>query len=399
MLALNQVTGELNAILIKELRQELRVRGFIWSFIGFHIAMIILTLSSFSAPALPHKWTTILSTTLFWMMLAIPLFISVLVRALTAFRKETTAKELELIFLTSISSWQLVFYKWLALCLQGILLLTAALPYVIVRYVIGSLNLLDAFISLGLLLLFTMLLAAVALMISAQNAHRPRFSLFRIIVVLLLGVPVANQLLVFVFLGFSQFFGPFTSVFNSAFSIMVLIYTLLVLLLLLEFAASHISRPAENHAYIKRALGILALTMGWIFHVSTTDHAWLIHISIGAYLLIICVNALCEDPVDLQSLYTPFLQGNLWKRCLRMWLYPGWPSGIIYTLSICVLFFATMPPPPHTIPNGTGEPYCGSRAVPTTRVLHHYVAAFAPKMVALSSCSGSTLHWVHGDRA
>ncbi len=220
----------------------------------------------------------------------------------------------------------------------------------IVRYVIGSLNLLDAFISLGPLLLFTMLLAAVALMISAQNAHRPRFSLFRIIVVLLLGVPVANQLLVFVFLGFSQFFGPFTSVFNSAFSIMVLIYTLLVLLLLLEFAASHISRPAENHAYIKRALGILALTMGWIFHVSTTDHAWLIHISIGAYLLIICVNALCEDPVDLQSLYAPFLQGNLWKRCLRMWLYPGWPSGIIYTLSICVLFFATMPPPPHTTP-------------------------------------------------
>lgn len=94
MLALPHMPLDLNAILIKELRQELRVRGFVWSFIGFHIAMILITLSSFAAPESQRGWTTLLNPTLFWMILAVPLFISMPIRALTAFRKEANTKEL-----------------------------------------------------------------------------------------------------------------------------------------------------------------------------------------------------------------------------------------------------------------------------------------------------------------
>lgn len=343
MLALNPISGDLNAILIKELRQELRVRGFVWSFIGFHIAMIVITLSSFAVSESQRGWTMLMSPTLFWMMLAIPLFISVPVRALTAFRKEANAKELELIFLTPTSSWQIVFYKWLALCLQGILLLTAALPYVIVRYVVGSLDLLDAFTSLGLLLLIAMLLAAAALVFSAQNANRPLFSVFRIILILFIGVPLANQMIIFAFLGFSRSFGFLGSMLGSDIPVMVFVYAILVLLLLLEWAASYIANQAENHAYVKRMLGIMALVIGWIFHAADIGNPWLINTSVGLYLLLICINALCEGSVDLQCIYAPFVQGGAWKRHLGMWFYAGWPSGVVYTTSICVLFFATMP--------------------------------------------------------
>ncbi|ETX04225.1 hypothetical protein [Candidatus Entotheonella palauensis] len=342
MLALNRIPVDLNAILIKELRQELRVRGFVWSFIGFHIAMIIFTLSTFTAPDPDNVWTSMWSTALFWMMLAIPLFIIVPARAFTAFSKEANAKELELIFLTRTSSRQIVFYKWCALCLQGILLLTAALPYVIVRYVVGSLDLLDAFNSLGLLFLSTMLLTAVALVISAQSAHRRRFSAFRIIVCLVIGLPFANQIILFFVFGFSRL-SIFGSISGTGSPIVAFIYAMFLLLLLFEYAASHISTQAENHASVKRILGMLALGTGWIFHAAGLGNPGLINISVGLYLLLICINALCEDPIDVQSIYAPFVKGSSWKRYVGIWLYPGWPSGVVYTVSMCVLYFTAMP--------------------------------------------------------
>ncbi len=342
MLARPAIAGDLNAILVKELRQELRVRGFVWSFVGFHIAMIVLTLSSFATPDKPNDWG-IVHDGLFWAVLALPLFVTMPMRAFTAFRKEANAKELELIFLTRTSSWQIVFYKWFALCLQGTLLLTAALPYVIVRYAVGSLDILDAFTSLGLLLLIAMLLTAAILVISAQQMHRSRFSVFTILVGLFIGLPILNNIFIlFIFRGFfgGRGWAPLT---GSSTSIVLLLYAAFFLLLCLAFSAAHIAPPAENHAMIKRLLGISALVAGLISHGLGLSQAWVINLLTGLYLLPICICALCEDPVYVQSVYAPFVQGSAWKRFIGRWLYPGWPSGAIYTVSICVLFFATMP--------------------------------------------------------
>jgi len=60
------------------------------------------------------------------------------------------------------------------------------------------------------------------------------------------------------------------------------------------------------------------------------------------WIPLICISALCEEPVYVQSIYAPFMRGSAWKRYLGVWFYPGWPSGAVYTLSICVLFFTTM---------------------------------------------------------
>jgi hypothetical protein len=302
--------------------------------------MILFTLASFAAHDLQRDFDFMLSIPWFWAMLAIPLFIAAPMRGFTAFRKEASAKELELIFLTRTSSWQIAFYKWCALCLQGVLLLTAALPYVIVRYVIGSLDLIEAFVSMGILLLATMLLTAASMVISAQNMHRPRSSIFRVIIALVIGLPFANQILVFAFYGFSHV-GPvrFTTGANT---LVVLVSALLLLLMLLEFAASHIASRAENHAAIKRLLGVLALATGALFHALGLGEPWFIYTGVGLYLLIICISALCEAPTYVQSIYAPFVRDGAWKRCLGLWLYPGWSSAVVYTISMCVLFYAAM---------------------------------------------------------
>lgn len=342
MLARPAIAGDLNAILVKELRQELRVRGFVWSFVGFHIVMIALTFTAFTTTDQPSDWS-IVHGGLFWTVLAVPLFITMPLRAFTAFSKEANAKELELIFLTRTSSWQIVFYKWLALCLQGTLLLTAALPYAIVRYVVGSLDILDAFTSLGILLLIAMLLTAVVLVVSAQRVKHPRFSVFTIVVGLFIGLPLLQNVIAFVFLGALSGYGGLRLFAGAGMPIVLLIYAAFFLILFLAFSASQIAPPAENHAVMKRLLGISALVTGLFLHGLGLSQAWVIEVFTGLFLLLICICALCEEPVYVQSIYAPFVQGSAWKRCLGMWLYPGWPSGVVYTISICVLFFATMP--------------------------------------------------------
>ncbi len=349
MLALPAIAGDLNAILVKELRQELRVRGFVWSFVGFHIAMIVLTLSSFAMQGNHRDWV-IINNGLFWAILGVPLFIAMPLRAFTAFSKEAHAKELELIFLTRASSWQVVFYKWFALCLQGTLLLTAALPYAIVRYVVGSLDMLDAFTSFGVLMLCAMLLTAAILVVSAQQMHRKRFSIFTIIVGLFIGLPLLNNIFVFfVFRALSRGSG-LTPLSGMGTPIALLIYAAFFLLLFLSFSASHIAPPAENHAVLKRLLGISALGVGLVLHGLGLAQPLLIDVIVGVYLLLICTTALCEEPIYVQSIYAPFVQGGSWRRLLGLWLYPGWPSGALYTISVCALFFTTMPAPRHMTP-------------------------------------------------
>ncbi len=179
--------GDLNAVLVKELRQELRVRGFVHAFVWFHVAMIGLTMVSLASR--PTDASMLGSSVFFWVILAIPLLLVIPIRAFAAFSKETTANELELIFLTRLSSWHMVFFKWAALCLQGTLLLTAALPYAIVRYFVGSLNILDAFRMLALFLLLMMILSALAIRVSAWRSKHGRLSLLVIILGILFGLP------------------------------------------------------------------------------------------------------------------------------------------------------------------------------------------------------------------
>lgn len=329
------VIGELNPVLVKELRQELRVRSFVHSFVWFHLAMIILTIMSPALRGADAEFS--ISSALFWSVLAVPLLLVIPMRAFTVFSKETRANELELIFLTRISAWQMVFYKWVALCLEGVLLLVAALPYAITRYFLGSMNMIDALYTLGVFLLLMFLLSALAVMISAGNAERRRISGFFAILGLLVLYPVINGVFAIGYTGYTRLGGG-GSVTSFETVVLWLIYIPLFLVLLLEFAASRIAPRAENHARVKRLLGLLAIVVGFVL-VTFDIKEELVATTVLAYLLPICVGALCEKPTYILSIYAPFVRGAWWKRPIGALLYPGWASGILYTTFICAVLF------------------------------------------------------------
>ncbi len=114
---------------------------------------------------------------------------------------------------------------------------------------------------------------------------------------------------------------------------------LLFLLLMLEFGASKIAPAAENHATSRRLIGLLVLCGVAIFWGRDlfTSPLW-----ISSILLLgpICIGALCEPLAFVPSIYHPFRKFGVWGRLAGRLLYPGWPSGVLFTLVILAGMFA-----------------------------------------------------------
>jgi hypothetical protein len=108
---------------------------------------------------------------------------------------------------------------------------------------------------------------------------------------------------------------------------------------MLEFGASKIAPAAENHATSRRLIGFTVVCGVAIFGSGDlfTSPFW-----VGPLLLLgpICMGALCEPPSLVASVYYPFGRFGRWGRLAGRFLYPGWPSGVLFTLVALAVMFA-----------------------------------------------------------
>src|SRR5262245_56117203 len=129
--------GWLPPMLVKELRQGLRTRGFIGTLIGFQLLMLILTLIALStqnAMTPAARTATAVLSGFFWVVVAVQLIFVTPSRALGGLQLEVDARTLDLLMLTRLTAWRVVLGKWISLLAQATLLLVAMLPYLVVRY-------------------------------------------------------------------------------------------------------------------------------------------------------------------------------------------------------------------------------------------------------------------------
>lgn len=326
---LNDFSDRLSPMVVKELRQGLRARGFGALLLGTHLLLIIITLMTGSASnAEEIRWMLDGLATLALCIL-LPL------RGFSALADEVRLNTLDMLVLTRLSAGRIVFGKWASISAQTLLIAVSLMPYIVARYVFGGSDLFSELTVLGLKWLLGSVIAAAIVAVSAVKQPWLRS--------LVIGVP----------LFFSTFgiFGLFMALsFGGSSRMSVSGPTLSNLMLLLIFAgavwavfaflsiaATRIAPAASRLSLIKRpihTITLLALVLSGIF----SDQVGFL--AAAAFVAgIASIDALTEPLNSIPSVYVPLYRRGPLGALLTPLLAPGWASGfaLSFILGLCVI--------------------------------------------------------------
>ena len=326
----------LSPMLVKELRQGMRSRIFVTAFYLTQLLMILSTVFSLLAAATaegaPGNILGFLNW-LFWFMIGVPLLFVMPLLGFGALHAEMKARTLELVFLTRLSAWRIVSGKWAALMAETLLLVCSILPYVILRYFLGGVDILEDLQGLFFLLVVSSLLTATTLAMSPYESKLVR-ALF------VLGLIFVFQSLIGLLFAWAAFSGAGGSSGSSMAVwqayVVLLAFVPAYILLALEFAASRIAPPAENHAIRKRLIGIYLLLIVPLLGYIVPNARGLYGISL-LLLAVVIVDGLAEPIESLRAVRRPFADLGATGRALSPFFSPGWGSASWYVLLVAGL--------------------------------------------------------------
>ncbi len=323
---LTDFPDRLSPMLVKELRQGLRTNLFVTAFILLQGLMILCILMGSAEPD-----SNAAANGFFWFFIFVTFIIVQPIRGFAALSSEYTLNTMDLIQLTRLDALRIAWGKWFAINAQTLLLLTAVIPYVVLRYFFGLVNVFADLGMLGLCALSSALLSAAAVGCSAFRNLILRLAL-------LLGCAF----------GFAMMFGytRFELLRSGPSSGDFLILALLVFASLfgcwffLSVGASRIAPASENHATPKRLIGIAFALGAWSFQfLGTSEEACNVIASIILGLTVI--DAITEPPPVFGAVLRPF-SGNPLTRLLAVFLSPGWHTGTFFFVFALVLWGAML---------------------------------------------------------
>ena len=316
----------ISPMLVKELRQGVQSGAFAWTFILLQVAMFLLMtfwLLNRSTGLQSRLEVNQLFHGFFWAVFGFAAAVILPVRAAGSMTAERIGNTLDLLRLTHLSSTQIVLGKWLAVMAQVLLIAAAVLPYLVLQYFFGGLDIVADLFSFMVVLLVAAVMTAGSLAAAGQS-------------------PLTRGLITaFFFFAVPNFLGGAGSVFGTAvlspWSALpaILVVAALLTAVMLVYAAAAIAPPAENHAARVRVLALvatgLALVAGaWFGPISAS---FVIAVTV---LLVagIAIAELTSDPVELASIHAPFARLGPFGRLAAMVLTPGWATAICFTLLV-----------------------------------------------------------------
>jgi hypothetical protein len=256
-------------------------------------------------------------------MLAIPLVVIVPASASQAVEREVSGGTLELLLLTRLSSYRIVLGKWASIVLQTSLLLVSALPYVILRYFLGGIDVVRELQTFGGLLTGSGLLAGIAMGFWSLNV--PRVAKWAAVMLLVWAAPVLLMMAVSPHGGF----GGALELGRLAW-----IYAILVMLVMVESAAARIGPPSENHWTRVRILALIALGIAFLYDGAGGVLAAAAAIGIA---LPTVVASMSENGRPLRRLHEPFFRGSFLRRVALFPFAPSWPGGVAFAALMVLL--------------------------------------------------------------
>lgn len=336
---LTDFSDKLSPMLVKELRQGMRAKTFIAVFLSLQIFLAVMLFSASATSTSDHVGSVV--SGIIFMFFATAVLLVQPLRGIGALSSEVKGNTIDMMVLTRLSAWRIVFGKWVAIVSQSALLLSTIIPYLILRYFFGGMNLVAELTLLILMFLTSMALTAFTVGLSGCSSIIVRALLP------IFGLPMLMWTIAvgFVFRGFRGSSG-FMDVFvldstDSRIGMAVYVAAITYLGgLMLSLGTSLIAPAAENHALVRRlvALGamLVLIPLGYLKNIDE-EIVFILTIVIAVPAIVI---ALTESAPLVATVCKPFVKRGLPGKAIGWLLYPTWASGILFAILIGLIGLA-----------------------------------------------------------
>lgn len=318
----------INPVLLKEMRQGMRSKVFTIMFLAIQVIMIFYLVFGLALGQGTGNSTQM--DFFFWFIVGVFLLAILPIMGTNALGSENRESRLDLLVLSHLSARRITYGKWMAVIGQGTLLITALLPYLVLRYYIGSVEFHESLLIAFMLLILSAILTGIAVSLSVIKSV-----ILRWITLVVLGFWGIPAVLSGLFSGFNSFSNAFASI------PLLLITGTFVVALCMEFAAARFSPIRENHDTPKRLLllGLLFVVIGGMYFEFDSEFVG------GVFLIcfgIVTWDGLCRQASNSPPVYEPFIRFGFIGRLLGRFLYPGWLPALFFCGLIGTIFFITL---------------------------------------------------------
>jgi hypothetical protein len=321
---------KLNPMLVKELRQGLRGVSFVILFIAVQASLCFILLIT-AAVASQENAGNLLSRIIFFFF-SMAVLVAQPLRGIAALSTEIRGDTIDLLSLTKLSAWRITFGKWVSIVSQSGLILTAIIPYLILRYFFGDMQMFAEI----LLLLSTFLVSATFTAITVG------FSGMKSVIIRVL-LPIAAAFIVFIAI-WNMYFGGrhnFQDIIrlvtlNDAHTTLTFLgfvsASVYITWMCLDLGTSMIAPMAQNRTTLRRtvSIGLIIITMLAFGFAGVVPS---VAIVIGLALCVpIGMISLTENAQLVPPIVAPFTRKGLLGKAIGRLLYPGWATGLIFVL-------------------------------------------------------------------
>lgn len=320
-------SDRISPMIVKELRQGLRTKAFTGIFL---ILQVVLGIAMLGAVITESSDTGRLISMVVFFFFSITALILQPLRGTSTVATELKEDTLEIMSLTRLSTVRIVYGKWASLVSQSALLLAATVPYLVMRYFFGGMQLFAE-----LAMLFTIFYVSTCLTAVTVGLSCCRSALLRALVPMLL-IPAGLITISSVIIG--REFGLMEEVFSFRDREMVIGFLVWMLLCafagyyFLDMGVGRIAAMAENHAFRKRlvTLAVMIVVLMVLFWNPPAQKAAVV-VLLG-FSCIIGLDVCTEVAVCVPSVVKPFVKRGPLGKLLGRFFYPGWHTGLLLLL-------------------------------------------------------------------
>jgi hypothetical protein len=331
----------LSPMLVKELRQGMRSPVFVW---GLIVMNVFLSVNVWLTMVEPEERG--LHRAFFGAFCALVCGLLPL-RAAGALHDELKGNTIDTLIMTRLTGWRITLGKWIAIVAQQLLATVTVLPYLIVRYFAGGVNVPMELAWLGIFLLVGMGSAAVL-----TGFSWIRYFLFRAAIMMGLSFVVGSFCLVVIesLYGYRRGY-IIDKIYRSGGwqgLAMMAVPAVHLAFFALDVGAAKVSSMVENRSLRRRLVGLAAIAFYFLMALTCkrpggsfmSDYVQIMICSTLSFatFLGIGLQALLESPVNLVATAMPWVKRGWWGRLAGRFFYVGWPSGVLYLVTLLVFF-------------------------------------------------------------